>query len=86
MSLFAFQFVAITPAGQVVLGALGTPLGIHAAFIAAGAVCFVVGLFGAIRVHELRNWRSARVPVAAEELEASALAGNVTLGEASAIG
>jgi len=86
MSLFAFQFVALTPVGQVVLGALGTPLGIHAAFIAAGAVSFVVGLFGIIRVHELRNWRATHAPVVAEELEASALAGNVTLGEASAIG
>jgi MFS family permease len=86
MSLFAFQFIALTPVGQVVLGAIGTPLGIHAAFIAAGAVCFVVGVFGAVRVHELRNWRTVRAPVMAEALEASALAGNVTLGEASAIG
>jgi MFS family permease len=86
MSLFAFQFIALTPAGQVVLGALGTPLGIHAAFIAAGAVCFVVGLFGIIRVHEVRNWRTIHAPVVTEELEAGALAGNVTLGEASAIG
>jgi MFS family permease len=86
MSLFAFQFIALTPAGQVVLGALGTPLGIHAAFIAAGAVCFVVGVFGIIRVHEVRNWRTTHTPVVVEELEAGALAGNVTLGEASAIG
>ena len=86
MSLFAFQFVALTPVGQVVLGAIGTPLGIHAAFIAAGAVCFVVGLFGAIRVHELRNWRTAGTPVVPDDLEASARAGNVTLGEATATG
>ena len=86
MSLFAFQFIALTPAGQVVLGAIGTPLGIHAAFIAAGAVSFVVGVFGIIRVHELRYWRAAHESPAAEPEEAAALAANVTLGEATAIG
>lgn len=86
MSLFALQFIALTPAGQMVLGALGTPLGIHAALIAAGAVCFVVGLFGMIRVHEVRDWRMTREPVVSQTLEASALSGNVTLGEASATG
>jgi hypothetical protein len=73
----------ITGCAQLVMGAAEP----HAAPLAfVGAVCFVVGVFGAIRVHELRNWRMARTPVVAEELGASALAGNVTLGEASAIG
>lgn len=85
MSLFSFMFIALTPAGQVVLGAIGTPLGIHAALIAAGAVCFVVGVFGLIRVHEVRDWRMTREPHVTQPLEASALAGNVTLGEASAL-
>jgi hypothetical protein len=85
MSLFAFQFIALTPAGQVVLGAIGTPLGIHAAFIAAGAVCFVVGIFGIIRVHEVRNWRGTHEPIVAEE-EAAAMAANVTIPEATAAG
>jgi MFS family permease len=85
MSLFSFTFIALTPAGQVVLGAIGTPLGIHAALIASGAVCFVVGLFGVIRVHDVRNWRMTRETIVTQPLEASALAGNVTLGEASAL-
>jgi len=85
MSLFAFQFIALTPAGQVVLGAIGTPLGIHAAFIAAGAVCFVVGIFGIIRVHEIRNWRATHEAVVVDE-EAGAMAANVTVGEATAAG
>jgi MFS family permease len=57
MSFFSFQFIALTPAGQLVLGGLGTALGIHAALIAAGAVSFAVGLFGAVRVHVVRDWR-----------------------------
>jgi MFS family permease len=85
MSLFSFMFIALTPAGQLALGAIGTPLGIRGAFIAAGAVCFVVGVFGLIRVHDVRDWRMARDAVVPQPLEASALAGNVTLGEASAL-
>jgi MFS family permease len=85
MSLFSLQFIAVTPAGQMILGALGLPLGIHAALVAAGAVCFVVGLFGAIRVHEVRNWRMTKDAAVPEPVQASALAGNVALGEASAL-
>jgi MFS family permease len=87
MSVFSFQFIALAPAGQLVLGALGTPLGIHAALIAAGAVCFVVGLFGAVRVHELRDWSRARVVPALESRDViGAVPATVTLGEASAAG
>ena len=86
MSLFSFQFIALTPAGQMLLGTLGTALGIHAALIASGAVCFVVGLFGGVRVRVVRSWRLTRdAYVAPEPVQANALAGNVTLGEASAL-
>jgi MFS family permease len=85
MSFFSFQFIALTPAGQLVTGALGTALGIHAALVASGAVCFVVGLFGVVRVHEVRNWRPVRVGPAPEPVQANALAGNVALGDASAL-
>lgn len=85
MSFFSFQFIALTPAGQVLLGAVGTALGIHAALVASGAVCFVVGLFGVVRVHEVRDWRMTRAAPMPEPVQASALAGNVTLGEASAL-
>lgn len=63
MSIFSFMFIGLTPAGQLVLGAIGTPLGIHAALIAAGSVAFVVGLFGAVRVHSVRDWVQTREPV-----------------------
>jgi hypothetical protein len=67
MAIFSFMFIGLTPAGQLVLGAIGTPLGIHAALIVAGGVAFVVGLFGAIRVHVVRDWGQTREPVAATE-------------------
>ena len=85
MSLFSFQFVALTPAGQMVLGAVGAPLGIHAALIAAGAVSFVVGLFGIVRVHEIRNWYAVHTRAPRTQIEAASLTGNITLGEASAL-
>ena len=54
--------------------------------IASGAVCFVVGLFGGVRVRVVRSWRLTRdAYVAPEPVQANALAGNVTLGEASAL-
>jgi hypothetical protein len=84
MSFFSFQFIALTPAGQLILGALGTPLGIHAALIAAGAVAFVVGLFGAIRVHVVRDWHPVREP-AQPPLQSGGLTPNITLGEATAL-
>ena len=83
MSFFSFQFIALTPAGQLILGALGTPLGIHAALIAAGSVAFVVGLFGAIRVHVVRDWRPVREP--AQPPAPAGLPANITLGEATAL-
>jgi len=84
MSFFSFQFLALTPAGQMLIGTIGTALGIHAALIASGAVCFVVGLFAVVRVHEMRDWRTPHVP-APEPVQANALAGPTTLGEASAL-
>lgn len=99
MSIFSFMFIGLTPAGQLVLGAIGTPLGIHAALIAAGSVAFVVGLFGAVRVHSVRDWvqtrdtvavpgavPAARAPVTADRREvAGGLTPTYNLGEASAL-
>ena len=80
MSMFSFMIIGLMPAGQLVLGAIGTPLGIHAALIVAGSVAFVVGLFGAVRVHVVRDWAQTehvaaphvRVPVAAPRALAAA--------------
>lgn len=85
MSFFSFQFIALTPAGQLLIGAIGTALGIHAALIASGAVCFVVGVFGVVRVHEVREWRMGRTAPLPEPIQASALAGTAALGDASAL-
>jgi MFS family permease len=100
MSIFSFMFIGLTPAGQLVLGAIGTPLGIHAALIVAGGVAFVVGLFGAIRVHVVRDWSQThqavaagvRAPAAKRETVSAhsrdvvgGLTPTVTLGEASAL-
>ncbi|TMQ61825.1 MAG: MFS transporter, partial [Candidatus Eisenbacteria bacterium] len=70
MSIFSFMFIGLMPAGQLVLGAIGTPLGIHAALIAAGSVAFVVGLFGIVRVHVVRDWLQTPHAVAAPALRA----------------
>lgn len=101
MSIFSFMFIGLTPVGQLALGAIGTPLGIHAALIVAGAVAFVVGLFGAIRVHVVRDWRQTEhatappVPVAVEAKRAyvpaeprevvGGMTPTYTLGEVSAL-
>src|SRR5947208_3350618 len=50
MSIFSFMFIGLMPAGQLVLGAIGTPRGVLAALIAAGSVAYAVGLFGMVRV------------------------------------
>jgi MFS family permease len=100
MSIFSFMFIGLTPAGQLVLGGIGTPLGIHAALIVAGGVAFVVGLFGAIRVHVVRDWgqkhdaaaAGVRAPAATREAlpahgreVVGGLTPTITLGEASAL-
>jgi MFS family permease len=101
MSIFSFMFIGLTPAGQLVLGAIGTPLGIHAALIVAGSVAFVVGLFGIVRVHVVRDWVQTHEPVVAgvrapvtpvrEPVPAhgrevvGGLTPTITLGEASAL-
>jgi hypothetical protein len=95
MSIFSFMFIGLMPAGQLVLGAIGTPLGIHAALIVAGSVAFVVGLFGMVRVHVVRDWLQTpepvtppevRVPIAAATREsAGGMTPTYTLGEASAL-
>jgi MFS family permease len=91
MSIFSFMFIGLMPAGQLVLGAIGTPLGIHAALIVAGSVASVVGLFGLVRVRVVRDWHETpervaapevRVPVAAATRESvGGLTPTYTLGE-----
>lgn len=77
MSLFTLQFIGILPAGQLVLGALGTVLGIHAALVIGGTVATAVGLYAALRVGVVRDWRvrphATAIPVPSQGVPASAL-------------
>jgi len=64
MSVWAISFIGLMPIGQLVLGTLGSLLGIHAALAIGGTVAFAAGLYAAVRVPELREWRSpSRRPV-----------------------
>lgn len=66
MSLWAILFIGLMPIGQLVLGSLGSLLGIHAALAFGGAVALGAGLYAMVRVPVLRDWRSpSRRPRAA---------------------
>jgi MFS family permease len=58
MSVWAVMFIGIMPVGQLALGALGTLLGIHAALAIGGAIAFGIGVYAAVRLPMLREWRS----------------------------
>jgi MFS family permease len=58
MSLWALLFIGLMPIGQLVLGTLGTLLGVHAALAVGGAVALGSGLYAILRVPALREWRA----------------------------
>lgn len=58
MSVWAITFIGLMPVGQLVLGALGSLLGIHASLVIGGAVSLAAGLYALIRVPLLREWRA----------------------------
>jgi MFS family permease len=58
MSLWGLLFIGFMPIGQLVLGALGSLLGIHAALAIGGSVAFAAGLYAAVRLPGLRAWRA----------------------------
>lgn len=58
MSVWAITFIGLMPVGQLVLGALGSLLGIHAALAIGGTVSLAAGLYALIRVSWLREWRA----------------------------
>ena len=58
MSVWAIPFIGLMPIGQLVLGTIGSVLGIHAALIVGGAVSLGAGLYGSLRVPALREWRA----------------------------
>ena len=73
MSLWGLLFIGLMPVGQLTLGALGTLFDIHSALAFGGVIAFSAGLYAAVRLPMLREWRSpahartrpAPVPVAA---------------------
>jgi MFS family permease len=59
MSVWGVLFIGLMPAGQLVLGALGSVFGIHAALAIGGVLALTAGLYAAVRVPALRAWRSS---------------------------
>jgi hypothetical protein len=55
MSLWGLLFIGIMPMGQLALGSL---FGIHAALAFGGVIAFATGLYAAVRVPSLREWRA----------------------------
>jgi MFS family permease len=58
MSLWGLLFIGLMPVGQLVLGALGSLLGIHVALAIGGAIALTAGLYATVRVPALREWRA----------------------------
>jgi len=58
MSLWGLLFIGLMPVGQLALGVLGSLLGIHAALAIGGVVAFAAGLYAAVRLPALREWRA----------------------------
>ena len=55
MSVHTMVFMGLMPLGQMVLGALGTVIGIDKAFLAGGLIVVVVSTFALIRGGALRE-------------------------------
>ena len=60
MSVWGLLFIGLMPVGQLVLGALGSLLGIHAALAIGGLIALGAGLYAAVRLPALREWRAPR--------------------------
>jgi predicted MFS family arabinose efflux permease len=62
MSLWGFLFIGVMPVGQLLLGVLGSLLGIHTSLFVGGAVALAAGVYAATRVPSLMNWRAPSRP------------------------
>ena len=60
MSVWGLLFIGLMPVGQLALGALGSWLGIYAALAIGGLIALGAGLYAAIRLPALREWRAPR--------------------------
>jgi MFS family permease len=80
MSLWGILFIGIMPVGQLLLGVLGSLLGIHTSLFVGGAVALAAGVYAARRVPELVHWRApSRPKVEAGEPVLAPAAGVTTL-------
>src|SRR5919201_1895261 len=57
MSLWGLLFIGLMPVGQLALGALGSLFGIHAALAFGGIITLAAGIYAAVRLPMLREWR-----------------------------
>jgi len=57
MSLWGLLFIGLMPVGQLALGALGSLFGIHAALMFGGVITLAAGVYAAVRLPMLREWR-----------------------------
>jgi MFS family permease len=62
MSLWGILFIGIMPVGQLLLGVLGSLLGIHTSLFVGGAVALTAGVYVARRVPAVVNWRAPSRP------------------------
>lgn len=62
MSLWGILFIGIMPVGQLLLGVLGSLLGIHTSLFVGGAVAVSAGVYALMRVPAVVNWRAPSRP------------------------
>ncbi|HKY51331.1 MAG TPA: MFS transporter [Candidatus Limnocylindria bacterium] len=80
MSLWGILFIGIMPIGQLLLGVLGSLLGIHTSLFVGGAVALAAGVYVGRRVPAVVNWRApSRRRVEAVEPVLAPVAGVTTL-------
>lgn len=62
MSLWGILFIGIMPVGQLLLGVLGSLLGIHTSLFVGGAVALSAAVYAALRVPSIVAWRAPSRP------------------------
>ncbi len=62
MSVWGLLFIGIMPVGQLLLGVLGSLLGIHTSLFVGGAVALSAGVYALLRVPAVVTWRAPRRP------------------------
>ena len=79
MSVWGLMFIGVMPVGQLLLGVLGSLLGIHTSLFVGGAVALSAAGYAGLRVPGVVAWRSARRPHLEEGEPVLTSAGATTL-------